>query len=170
MGRGYSFKSQHFKRHFSDPSPPKKRPHDHTEVNFFCLFTEDYIFPGNQKKGHRLLEIHHRLLVLLRSERWGWKILWTKPMAGDSFAPEGGVVVHLSKTLCDWGSDEGGARDDVLMYFPSKLRSVSEPQNAQNHRVAWCKWLDGVFFSPSPTPWVWRFLFMSTWCCFVFNS
>lgn len=145
MGRGYSFKSQHFKRHFSDPSPPKKRPHDHTEVNFFCLFTEDYIFPGTKKRIHRIGN-RHRLLVWFSvgkvgaekfSEQSPWRVI-------ASLLKE--VLSSICSTLCYWGSDEGGARDDVLMYFPSKLRSVSEPQNAQNHRVAWCKWLDGVFF------------------------
>ena len=53
--------------------PPKKRPHDHTEVNLFLSFHwRDYcIFPGNQKKGLLELGFPTSFLLVLRRKGGG---------------------------------------------------------------------------------------------------
>lgn len=75
--------------------PQKKDPMITQRSTFFVFSLKIIFFQGTKKKDIVCWKSTIVCWFLLRSERWGWKILWTKPMAGDSFAPEGGVVVHL---------------------------------------------------------------------------
>ena len=173
MGRGYSFKSQHFKRHSSDASPPKKH-HDHTEVNFFSSFHWKMIFfQGTQKKDIELG--FPTSFVGSPSERLGWKNSLNKvPWR---------VIASLLKEVCrrDLVDDDflGGGNSKIFYFHPylgkwSNLTNIFQMgiETAKQFLIVQfvVQWLDCVFFLLHHRPRGWKRWLMSTWCCFLFNS